>query len=155
MFEKYWTQEDRDALDLAGSYGDLFAIAERILHRIPRPRGQMCGPITTGGAGSVEANLKRFEIAFEHAMEQGIEIFDQLPFELSMQRIKAIVEPSSEYPVRLLSEFYGPIFENKLVDTLFFLPDWQTSRGASWEHEQATRVGLEVVYLPENLFRRE
>ncbi|QQR82705.1 DUF4406 domain-containing protein [Candidatus Campbellbacteria bacterium] len=152
MSKEYWTQEDKDALETAQSYGELFTIAKRILDRMPRPRGQMCGPISTGGAGSVEANLKRFDVALEHILQNDVEVFNQMPFEVPMQRIKKELEPNVSYSMRLLEEFYSPIFENKLVDTLYFLPDWKTSRGANWEHDQAQRLGIEIIYLPEDLF---
>jgi hypothetical protein len=77
-----------------------------------------------------------------------------MPFERSMLRIKRELE-KNVYSMKLLEDFYLPIFQNKLVDTLFFLPDWQTSRGATWEHEQGKNNGIEVVYLPEDLFTDE
>ncbi len=152
MSEKYWREEDKKALHAARSYGELFEVARCVMERMPRPRGQMCGPISTGGAGSIEANLKRFEIAYEHALKHGVEIFDQTPFERHIHRIQENSDEANTYSMGILEEFYLPIFENRLVDKLFFLPDWQTSRGASWEHEQVKRLGLEIVYLPEDMF---
>lgn len=88
MSLKYWKQEHYDKLETALTYKDLFTIAEDVLRKMPSPIGQVCGPISTGGAGSVEKNLKRFEKTIIELQQQGIEIFDQVPFEIPMQRIK-------------------------------------------------------------------
>lgn len=42
---------------------------------------------------------------------------------------------------------YLPIFESGHVSRLYFIHGWQSSRGANWEHQQAERLGIEVVYL--------
>lgn len=152
MSEKYYTEEDRYALAKAASYKELFTIAESILRRMPRPRGQMCGPISTGGTGSREKNIKRFDVALEHILKQDIEVFNQMPFEEHIHRIQENSDEKAVYATGILEDFYLPIFENNLVDTLYFLPDWKTSYGANWEHDQATRLGIEIVYLPEDLF---
>lgn len=142
----YWTQEDLTRMDSAVTYRDLYAIAVVVLERMPRPRVQMCGPISTGGAGSVEENLKRFEAAIEKLSDSGIVVFDQLPFEMPIRKIRQLKNKKG-YDTDLLEDFYLPIFESKLVNTLYFLPDWQSSTGATWEHEQARRFDFDVVYL--------
>jgi hypothetical protein len=142
----YWLPEDREALSLAQNYRDLLAIAKRVLSRTPHPIIQVCGPISTGGTGSIETNLKRFETAINALKARGLELFDQLPFEGPLQALTLRLE-ANKYPKRLLEEFYLPILESRLVDELYFLPDWQTSIGARWEHEQALRIGLKITYL--------
>ncbi len=146
MSLKYWDQEHYDSLDRAETYRDLFIVAEQVLRKMPPPIGQVCGPISTGGAGSVEKNLKRFEVTIASLQQRGIEIFDQVPFEVPMQRIKSRRE-FEHYDDLLLIDFYLPIFESKLVHKLYFLPDWQSSVGARWEHDQALRLGLEIEYM--------
>ena len=143
---KHWTKEDFNRMDSAVTYRDLYAIAVVVLERMPRPRVQMCGPISTGGAGSVEKNLKRFEIAIEKLLEKEIVVFDQLHFEMSIRKIRQLNNKEG-YDMNLLEDFYLPIFENKLIDVLYFLPDWKSSTGAKWEHEQAQRLGFKVIYL--------
>lgn len=146
MSLKYWQQEHFDKLETASTYKELFNIAEAVLKRMHPPVGQVCGPISTGGAGSVQKNLKRFEKAIKNLQQQGIEIFNQIPFEIPMQRIKQSRE-YEHYDDLLLHDFYLPIFESKLIHTLYFLPDWKSSTGAQWEHEQASRLGLKIEYL--------
>jgi len=142
----HWTKEYLTRMDKAVTYSDLYNVAVAVLERMPRPRVQMCSPISTGGAGSVEENLKRFEAAIEKLLKEKIVVFDQLPFEMSIRKIRQL-NKKREYDTDLLKDFYLPIFESKLVDALYFLPDWESSTGARWEHEQAQRLGFEVIYL--------
>lgn len=147
MSLKYWEQHHFEKLENATTYSELFIIAHSVLKRMPAPVGQVCGPISTGGAGSVDGNLALLEKAITDLQEKNIEIFDQIIFEKSIQRIKGIREKRDEYDNSLLVDFYLPIFESKLVHRLFFLPDWQSSIGAAWEHEQAQRIGMKIIYL--------
>ena len=144
MERYYWTQDDLELLERVSSYREMRDIAFRVLQRIPRPTTQVCGPISTGGAGSIEKNVARLGKAIDHLHKNGHNIFNQLPFEDSMQRVRRI--EGGSYSVTLLEEFYLPIFESTFIQTLYFLPDWQSSRGATWEHDQAERLGLQIVY---------
>jgi len=146
MSLKYWTQEHFDKLGKALTYKDLFMIAEDVLKKMSSPVAEVCGPISTGGVGSVEENLKRFGRAIADLQQQGIEVFDQLPFEISVQRIRSSRE-YDDYDYLLLTDFYLPIFESRLIHKLYFLADWESSVGARWEHEQALRFGLEIEYM--------
>ena len=60
MHSRYWTEEDRRDLEVAQTYRDLSKIALRVLARMPEPRGELCGPITSGGAGAGGGNRKGF-----------------------------------------------------------------------------------------------
>lgn len=146
MILKYWEREHFDRLETSLTYKELFVVAKDVLQRMPPPVAQVCGPISTGGAGSVEKNLKRFEEAIAILQQQSIEIFNQVPFEIPMQQIKSAREFDS-YDDTLLNDFYLLIFESKLVHKLYFLPDWESSVGAKWEHEQALRLGLSIEYM--------
>ena len=140
---KYWTVEDEHDLFRARIFEELCTIAMRIILRMPKPIGQVCGPITTGGRGSVEANLKAMEEAIQKLQSEGKNIFDQSPFEGSMAMIKKL----PYYRGQLLETFYLPLFKGGFVQTLYFLPDWQSSQGATWEHDRAKDFNLEIVYL--------
>ena len=144
---KYWTLEDIQALDDAKTYNDLLVIALRILGKMPEFIIQMCGPISTGGKGTVEANIAEFDKAIYHFTNQGENVFDQMPFEVPMQRIKKDVKG---YDKRILNEFYLPIFKSGKIKKLIFLPDWKSSKGARWEHRQAKKLGIEIVHLKKN-----
>ena len=121
MTHKYWEPQHFDKVEKATSYKDLFKIAEEILRSMPPQIGQVCGPISTGGAGSVEKNIERLKQNIFSLQEKGFVIFDQMPFEIPMQRI--IKERASlEYDHSLLTDFYLPIFESGLVKKyIFFL----------------------------------
>lgn len=139
------TAEDAAALESAVSFEELRDVALRVIARMPQPVSGVCGPITTGGAGSMEKNLERFEEAIRRLQESGQRVFNQLPFEAPMQRIKSY--PYYKSGNHLLETFYLPIFESGLIRQLYFLPGWESSFGATWEHGQAVRLGIKIVYL--------
>lgn len=141
----YWTKEDTANLEQAQTFSALFTIALDVLKKMPQPVGQVCGPISTGGTGSVEENLVILSKTIKALQSQGKIIFDQVPFQVAMHRIKRSIAAQSN--AQLLNGFYLPLFESGLMKTLYFLPNWQTSQGSIWEHEQAKRLGLEIVYL--------
>ena len=83
--KKYWKDEDWDNLEKAESMVDMHIIAERIINRMPKPIVQVCGPIANGGLGSFEANLNAFNETIKSLQQQGLNVFDQMPFEIPMQ----------------------------------------------------------------------
>ena len=84
-------------------------------------------------------------------INQGINIFDQAPFEEPMQRIKAESGKSvRESNQELLDKFYLLLFQSGLITTFYFLPGWESSFGASWERRQAKELGIEIIDLPED-----
>src|SRR6266481_5273332 len=124
-------------------------VAMRMLKSLSRSI-MVCGPISTGGRGSVEANMAMFHKGICLLAKQGKVIFDQRPFEVPMRRfIAARKEPG--YAHELLDEFYLLLFKSGLIKELHFLPGWEGSTGARWEHEQAPRHGMAVFYLPSTL----
>jgi hypothetical protein len=105
----------------------------------------ICGPITTGGV-SLEKNLERFTRAIDTLAMCGENVFTQMPFEIPMQRIRE-GKDSYQSGADLLNKFYLPIFRGGHVARLCFLPDWQTSNGAQWEHDRAVELGIERKYF--------
>ena len=59
---KYWKFHNMLELKSAGNYSDLREIALDVLQRMPQPVGEVCGPISSGGKGSIEENMKYFYI---------------------------------------------------------------------------------------------
>ncbi len=103
-----------------------------------------------GGKGSIEANLEEFNNQIKKLQDKGLNVFDQMPFEEPMHRL--LIEflktrSKNEYMDSILTEFYLPLFESGYIKELYFLPDWQSSNGAKWEHEQAKKLGIKIVYL--------
>lgn len=143
---QYWTDTDFADLENAQSAKDMFLITERILSRMPRPIVQVCGPIATGGLGSLEANLSAFNEEIQKLQARGLHVFDQMPFEMPMQKLKKDLKPG-EYAYSILDDFYLPIFKSGNISTFYFMPNWQTSKGAQWEHNLAKDLGVEIKYL--------
>lgn len=145
MSLQHWTDTDTKELAEATTYSELFSIAKRIIERMHQPVGQVCGPITTGGSGSHTDNLRKLEAMIVGLQEHGLELFDQVPFQFQIEKIAA--EKGGTNEQELLEGFYLPLFEQRLIQTLYFLPNWESSVGSKWEHEQGARLGLHLVYL--------
>ncbi|TSC82591.1 MAG: Uncharacterized protein G01um101420_258 [Parcubacteria group bacterium Gr01-1014_20] len=133
----------------ARTFAELGCIAFEVLQRmdekvVPRSIGQVCGPITTGGRSSIVVNLREFSRYIELLQSKGLAIFDQVPFEKHLFRIRGVNYQSDS---TLLEDFYGPIFESGIVKILYFIPGWSSSNGAMWEHRQAVRLNLTIDYL--------
>lgn len=146
----YIGEEDRLAMQSVKTYAELGQIALKVLRKMreairPLPVGQVCGPITTGGLGSIEANLKNFGQWVRKLQSDGLAIFDQIPFEEHMFRIWEANDRNDDST--LLEDFYQPIFKSGLITTLYFIPGWAGSNGATWEHRQAVQLGMEIKYL--------
>ncbi len=146
--KKYWNEEDWADLDKAEFIVDLFYIAERVLKRIPNPVAQVCGPISTGGVGSLEANLNIFNQTIKNLQDKGLHIFDQMPFEEKMKEIKEkIIKSNQEYSQEIIHDFYEPLFSLGMIKTFYFIPGWESSTGANMEHNLALKYNIEIKYL--------
>ncbi|MEW6617186.1 MAG: hypothetical protein AB1333_02080 [Patescibacteria group bacterium] len=143
--EKYYTREDYEAIENAESFTDLTEIAFRIIKRMPQPVSMVCGPIATGGKGNIEENLKVFKKTIQTLVNNGENIFSQIPFEDAMQRIKQ--NPQYQGAMQLLGEFYLPIFKSGFIKKMNFIKGWEGSFGATWEHSIAAALGIEIFYL--------
>ena len=143
---QYWTPEDVEIINKATNFKDLYIVAEKILKKMPKPIVQVCGPIGTGGLGNVEDNLKAFDETIRSLQARGLNVFDQMPFEWPMQVIKFKLDPNI-YPESILTDFYLPLFESGFISEFYFMSNWETSKGAKWEHEQALRLGIKINYL--------
>lgn len=145
--KQYWTKEDWENLEKVESVGDLYIIAQNIISKMPKPFVQVCGPIATGGLGSIEANLNTFNETIKRLQSQGLNVFDQMPFEEPMQKLKKKMVSREEALNIFLTDFYYPIFESGQVSAFYFMPGWQTSFGAKCEHEKIKELGIKIVYL--------
>jgi hypothetical protein len=104
--------------------------------------------MTTGGKGNVELNMTYFHRAIDVAREKGLIVFDQTPFQEAMSRLVKTNHNSKEYCLDILHVFYRGIFKSGLVSTLLFLPDWESSKGATWEWEEAGTLGIKRKLYP-------
>tara|TARA_Y100000310_G_scaffold135369_1_gene134238 strand:+ start:27 stop:494 length:468 start_codon:yes stop_codon:yes gene_type:complete len=144
--EVYWEEQDKSDLAQVQSIADMTAVALRVLKRMPAPVGEVCGPISNGGVGSIAGNLKVFSDTIQRLQQRGHAIFDQMPFEEYVHRIV-----SDEYNVGtkldLLEGFYAPLFESGNLHTLYFIAGWESSNGARWERAKGVELGLTIVDL--------
>ena len=63
---RHWTPEQADRLDTVRSLEEAGDLAVEILSQMRESEQiilQVCGPMTSGGLGSLEANMARFERA--------------------------------------------------------------------------------------------
>ncbi len=144
--EQIWTPDLRAAMTAAGTFVEMRTVALEILPRHAQPLGMLCGPISSGGEGTIDLNLAIFNRAIPLLRAEGRILFNQIPFEPQMHRIIGADNGYYLGPEQLLEEFYLPIFESGFLRFLIFLPTWPTSVGATWEHSQAERLGIPKVY---------
>ena len=144
--KELWTEEDFKNLGEVKSFSEMYAIAETILSRMPASVDQVCGPITTGGLGSIELNLNHLNDSVKKLQDEGVDVFDQLPFEKTIHRIFGDTTLAQGHQ-DILNDFYKPIFESGRITTLYFVSGWQSSKGAQWEHAQAINLSIRIVYL--------
>ena len=112
-----------------------------------RPIIQVCGPISTGGLGSVEANSARFWRSVEVASQHEMLVFNQMPFQEAMIRLDK-QRGQVGYCTDILDIFYTRIFQSGHIEEGLFLPDWEGSVGARWEREIMKRFGIRITEYP-------
>ena len=144
--KKYWEKRDWEDLEKAKSMSDMRVIALRVIERMPKPIVQVCGPIATGGLGSIEKNLDIFNKTIQKLQKKGLNVFDQMPFEAPMQKLKEEVS-TKDVVDSIMNDFYLPIFNSGIISAFYFLPEWQGSHGANLEHELAQKIGIKISYL--------
>lgn len=142
----YWTKEDFAELNAATSPKEMLPIAMRIIDKMPDPIVQVCGPIGTGGLGNVTANLVAFNTNILFLQKKGLSVFDQMPFEEPIQKLKERLH-SGHYLSEILTDFYLPLFKSGRIKTLYFMKGWETSYGARWEYDTAKILGMDIVYF--------
>jgi len=141
----YWTPFNVFDLKYAKTFEDLFDVAHSVLLRMPQPISMVCGPITSGGLGTREENLEVFKKTINNLSKKKIIVFSQMPFEEPMWKIQTT--PYYKGGCHTLEGFYLPVFESGLIKRLYFIRGWESSLGATWEHAQAKRLRIEIVYL--------
>lgn len=148
VLSPYWNHDFLHATNQAAKFEDLSDIAVQILRTMPQPTGWVCGPISNGGRGSFNENIKVFRDTIRELNADNKNTFDQTAFEHKLLAIGSY-EPLHNKGIKLdlLNGFYRPTFESGLVHNLYFIPGWESSDGARWEHAQAERLNLNIEYL--------
>jgi hypothetical protein len=140
-----------DKLNSAQTFEKLADIGIGILKEMSlsgKPIVEICGPVSTGGLGSVEKNINRLRGAINIANKKGLQVFNQTPFESAMSRLSDKYPKVNGYPIAILEIFYKKLFESGYITKLLFLPDWQSSKGATWERNIGPTLGLIVEEYP-------
>ena len=144
-----WIQEEGIVAD---SFEELSEIGVAKLHEIGTEVGIVCGPLSTGGLGNALDNFNVFKATIEELGRQGHTIFNQMPFESSLGRLRQRWEAEQEgvvgYCMPILTHFYAPLFGTGRITKSFFIPRWESSFGARWEHEKMLEHTIEIIYLP-------
>lgn len=109
----------------------------------------VCGPISTGGYGSVEANIKVIEMMTRHLRSIGCKIFNNTFYEKYIWRLKDkwLEEGNTGYCQPILEEFYMAIYRSGHITKAYFLPSWESSTGAQWERKVLPQCRIEVLDL--------
>lgn len=145
MPNDFWKDEHFAQLETLNDFSEMLPLAFAILESMSTPVMEVCGPITTGDR-TIEQNVAIFKKTIARLAEEGNTVFNQMPFQETIERI-CEKQKIVGYPSSLLDEFYLPLFESGKINTLCFLPGWEKSKGASWEHAQGQRLNLKIVYL--------
>ncbi len=148
------TAKDEADIAAANNFDELADVAITILKRMRsktrHPIVEVCGPMTTGGFGDTEKNMKFFAGAITVLEQKGMLVFDQIPFEDSMVRLCALPEEKKTgYCENILEIFYRRVFESGYIDQTWFLPTWRTSGGARWEREMSEDLQITIREFPQ------
>ena len=140
--------KDFQALRQATTFSEVGHIALDIQERYPQPLGQVGGPISTGGLGSLEKNLAQFEKTILALEQEGKHIYNQMPLERAVFRIRQ--ERGAGYKqLDLLEGVYLPLFNSALLKTFYLINCWYSSQGTRWEVKQLVRRHVDIVELPQ------
>lgn len=146
------------ACSKAPSFSELVLIAQAELEKFEGPIEIVCGPITSGGVGSRVENLAIFNAAILKLRLEGRPIFSQMPYEDALDRLgKAFLRNADrqalEYDIHpILTEFYEPLFACGRINFAWFLSNWHTSKGASWERKVLPLYGIGFADLSQEWF---
>ncbi|MDB5225476.1 MAG: hypothetical protein JWL87_428 [Candidatus Adlerbacteria bacterium] len=140
----------------AESFEELAAVAVAEMEKFEDAE-IVCGPLTTGGLGSMEKNMAAFLAVIDMLKKEGRPIYSQGPYE---ERIAYLRDRWREhhpsraqlYCTPILEVLYARIFDAGRIRRAWFIPGWESSLGATWEHDRLKGAGVEIEYLtPERI----
>jgi hypothetical protein len=155
---EFWTARDARDAENASCYSSLSKVALRVARRQRKywsAKGNphlavVSGTISNGGVLShaeILSNLRLFAKAIRELKSLGIPVWEQLPFESHLFRIRKS-EGLRHEPMELLERFYLPIFGSGYITMVFLLPNWKQSHGARWEKKIASGIGgITLFYI--------
>ncbi|MBX9765144.1 hypothetical protein K2X83_00710 [Patescibacteria group bacterium] len=104
------------------------------MKQLPPPLVRIAGPLRTGGDG-YEINLQRLKTGEALLQSRGLTVFGY-----SGKYAEAI---KAAYDLHF-THFHIPILKTGLISSIFFLPKWQESGGASYERKLCDELGIEA-----------
>ena len=127
----------------AVSFSELAALALAELRKFSDGCEIVCGPITTGGRGSMKKKFKVFRLTVQALAKLGKPMFSQLPYEeqiffLRKRWQEADSSRINKYCMPILEEFYHPLISTGVIRAAWFIPGWESSFGAEWEQRSMT-----------------
>ena len=145
-----YVKENRPRESLASSFVELSNLALESIKAMGRVT-IVCGPITTGGRGSAEANMRALALTIRHLKYLGIPVFDQCPFEPTLWSLKDQWEKAGNqgYCTPILTDFYLPLYKSGHIYRAYFLPGWESSYGARWERRELAILQVQIIDLEE------
>lgn len=136
------------------SFAELIPLALEELKKFSDGAEIVCGPISTGGRGNIDENVRVFSLTIRALQAEGRPIFSQIPYEERIFFFRKRWQDSDpanngKYYLPILEEFYRPIMEAGRIRKAWFIPGWESSFGARWERERLTENGAEIQDLSE------
>ncbi|MBY0538931.1 hypothetical protein K2P56_00660 [Patescibacteria group bacterium] len=104
------------------------------MKKLPPPLVRIAGPLRTGGDG-YETNLQRLKQGEALLRSRGLTVFGYTG--KYADAIKAAYDLHFEH-------FHIPILKTGLIQSIFFLPKWEESRGAAYERQLCTELGVSI-----------
>jgi hypothetical protein len=130
------------------SLEEIYEIFKRIIARSTKQWSLICGPITTGGFGDRILNLDLFHQHIVAETNKGFQVFNQMPFERKLMQISdAFPQAFTKKKNPILDVVYLPLIKAKKFEPIKMMPTWETSDGATQEHNAAREVELIVHFL--------
>ena len=110
---------------------------------------ELCGPITTGGVGSIQGNNDKMVRVVEKIRTMGHKVFAHTDYTKEILAIKSELQKHNRfyyYDWDLLYDCFDPLFASGLLDGLIFLEDFESSTGARWEYDMALKYGIPIYH---------
>lgn len=153
----HWEEHHIEKAKTTREFKRIGELVCEVAEKMPKPLFMISGPMTTGGLGHYSKNIVLFQHAIEEALKEGVYVFNQTMLEEHLQRLVRewlACNPDSGYCNHVLTDIYDVLLASGHLQGVYFLPGWETSRGARWERETAEKHSLAIYDYPEEWYLR-
>lgn len=152
----YWTDEHRLQAEEARDLHELLQVALSVVeaHPYSPPLVVVCGPMSTGGFGCIEKNLRAFDISVRVLRESGYNVFNLHSFQDAIKSIVSHNPTTGVYARDILEVFCAGVYRSGKIMTAYFLPGSESSVGARWEKEFLPTCNIVIEEYPESLWQK-